>query len=122
MEQARELVEEFKRVRLLYYGDYYPLTEYSTKNDAWMAYQFHREDVQTGMILAFRRDNALDASLDVIPRACGPRAAGLMERTYKVEFIDEHVERQMTGEELIAGIEIIIENAPDAALIVYSRT
>ena len=114
VERARVLVEEFKRVRRLYYGDYYPLTEYSTRNDAWMAYQFQREDLQMGMILAFRRERASDTSLRVIPRAIS------MERTYKVEFIDEHVERQMTGEELNAGIEVSNLDAPGAALIVYS--
>jgi len=114
MERARELVEEFKRVRLLYYGDYYPLTEYSTSNDAWMAYQFHREDLNLGMILAFRRDQAREASIHISPRAISG------ERMYKVEFIDEHVDRQMAGDELNAGIEIAIPDAPGAALIVYS--
>ncbi|HME51072.1 MAG TPA: alpha-galactosidase [Candidatus Lokiarchaeia archaeon] len=113
-ERAHELIEEFKRIRLLYYGDYYPLTEYSISNDAWMAYQFHRDDMQLGMILAFRRDQATEASIHIVPRSL------VSEGVYKVEFIDEHVDRQLTGDELIAGIDISIPDAPGAALIVYS--
>jgi alpha-galactosidase len=93
-ELAHELVAIFKRVRLLYYGDYYPLTEYSTSNDAWMAYQFHRDDMKLGMILAFRRDKARDPSIRVKPRGLAAK------KTYKVEFVLEHGERKMAGDEL----------------------
>lgn len=37
-----------------YYGDYYPLTPYSRANDVWIAWQFHRSELDTGMVQAFR--------------------------------------------------------------------
>jgi alpha-galactosidase len=45
VEHARRLIQEFKRLRPFFYGDYYPLTAHSTADDVWMAYQFHREDL-----------------------------------------------------------------------------
>lgn len=109
-----ERITEFKRVRLLYYGDFYPLTEYSTDDDTWISYQFHREDLKQGMILAFRRDHAKSATLVVKPRGLSLKTA------YSVEFVDDRIEKTMTGAEMNKGIMIKIQNAPGAALIVYS--
>jgi alpha-galactosidase len=113
-EALAERIAEFKRIRLLYYGDFYPLTEYNVADDAWFAYQFHRDDMKMGMILAFRRDKAKNAALVVKPR-------GFTSKTvYSVEFIDDRIEKNMTGTELTKGITIKIAKAPCSALIVYT--
>ena len=38
------MIEEYRRARPFFYGDYYPLTEFSTTQDAWMACQHDRAD------------------------------------------------------------------------------
>jgi len=53
-EQVCRLIEEFKRVRSFFYGDYYPLTAHNTRDDVWIGYQFHREDMKAGIFLMFR--------------------------------------------------------------------
>ena len=55
----RKLIEEYKRVRHLFHGDFYPLTSYSLTDDTWLAYQFHKEDLGQGMVLAFRRPKCI---------------------------------------------------------------
>ena len=54
-ETAQYLIQEFRRIRHLFHGDFYPLTPYSLDDDIWLAYQFHREDLCQGVVLAFRR-------------------------------------------------------------------
>jgi hypothetical protein len=79
-----------------------------------MAYQFHREDLHLGMILAFRRELAPDAVLEVKPRAISEG------RTYTVEFIDTHDVQEMEGCELTRSIEFRLDDAPGSAIIIYS--
>nr|MDO8113037.1 alpha-galactosidase [Candidatus Sigynarchaeota archaeon] len=110
--QAR--LKEFKRIRALYYGDFYPLTPYSTEDDCWMAYQFHRDDLKSGMILAFRRDKAKNASMKLVPKGLGPSTL------YKVEFIDEGIEKSIPGATILEGMDIKIKKAPGTSLVVYS--
>ena len=38
-----------------YFGDYYPLTPWSLDNGAWLAWQYDRPDLNSGVVLAFRR-------------------------------------------------------------------
>jgi alpha-galactosidase len=113
-EHTIQLSEEFKRVRSLYLGDYYPLTAYSTADDAWMAYQFHRDDLKTGMVLAFRREKATTLALTVKPAAL---KAGTM---YKVEWVDQGRSEARDGKVLAKGIKILLPSAPSSALILYT--
>ena len=55
LDEARRLISEFKLARPYFYGDYYPLTPHNIRDDAWIAYQFHRDDLSSGIFLAFRR-------------------------------------------------------------------
>jgi alpha-galactosidase len=53
--QAIERVfAEHKSLKHLYTGDFYPLGSYSTTNDTWMAWQFHRADLNQGVVQVFR--------------------------------------------------------------------
>ena len=113
VEQARRLIGEFKRLRPLFCGDYYPLTAHSTADDVWMAYQFHREDLREGMFLAFRRPENLRPSICL-------RLGGLRpEAQYELDL--EGDQRILTGAELGSGIEVTIERAPGSLLGIYRQ-
>ena len=60
---ALEDVAEFRSLRDYLYGDYYPLTAYSTGDDAWAAFQWDRPEERDGIVLAFRRPLAPQASI-----------------------------------------------------------
>ena len=51
----RTLIDQWRHVSPCYFGDYYPLTPYSTENTIWMAWQFDRPDLGEGFVQAFRR-------------------------------------------------------------------
>ncbi|MFM8359687.1 MAG: alpha-galactosidase, partial [Verrucomicrobiota bacterium] len=112
-DSAVRLAREFRRVRGLFQGDFYPLTPYSIADDVWLAYQFHRDDWRRGMILAFRRTRCLAGQVRL-------RLWGLgAKRSYQLKFEDTGVTRSFTGRELAAGLDVAIGEQPGAALITY---
>ncbi len=114
-EIARKTAAEYKRIRPFFYGDYYPLTSYSTELDVWMAFQFHREDLKQGIVLAFRRPNSPYISARLNLQGLDPDAR------YEVKFEDSGDEKTVTGKALCDGIEVSINEAPGSQLITYGQ-
>jgi len=115
VEQAQRLIAEFKQVRPFFYGDYYPLTGHSISDDVWMAYQFHREDLNAGMFLAFRRPESPDPSIQLKLRALHPEAR------YALTFEDTGIQQTLTGQKLSTGFEVTLEDAPGSLLVTYRQ-
>ncbi|HUV52542.1 MAG TPA: alpha-galactosidase, partial [Dehalococcoidia bacterium] len=113
VEQAKRLINEFKRLRPFFYGDFYPLTVHSIGDDVWMAYQFHREDLGQGMFLAFRRPNNFELTARLKLRGLLPSGR------YELSFEDTGNKQTFTGEALAAGIDVTIEPAPGSLLVTY---
>ena len=114
-EWTRKMLEQHLAVRKYYYGDFYPLTDYSLEQSVWLAYQMHRPDLDEGLVLAFRREEN-----DQIERHF--RLSGLNEdATYKLRFIDTNQSVTLTGGELMkAGFTVTINEKPGSALMVYA--
>jgi len=51
------VVGEFHELRRYFTGDFHPLGPYSTSGDAWMGWQFHRDDLGEGLVQVFRRQD-----------------------------------------------------------------
>jgi alpha-galactosidase len=116
MELAKGLVEEFKKTREFFYGDYYPLSPYSTSDDAWIAYQFHREDLRGGIALIFRRRNCPQSDFLISFKGLNPSAK------YELIISDDKLEKKrrvLSGKRLMEGITLSIEQAPGSLLIFY---
>jgi alpha-galactosidase len=112
----RRLLAQWRQVADNYYGDYYPLTSYSTANDAWMAWQFDRPESGEGMVQAFRRPNSSIESERFKLRGLDPAAR------YVVTNLDVSGQTEVTGRELMEnGLLISLKAQPDAALIAYQR-
>ncbi|MCX6226600.1 MAG: alpha-galactosidase [Bacteroidia bacterium] len=113
--ELQKYFQDFKRLRPYFYEDYYPLTGYSTGDDAWMAYQFNRQKLNDGVILAFRRQNCTTESITIKP-------GGLDEKSnYELFYEDTDKKIQMTGAELMKGIDIAIPESPGSLLISYKK-
>jgi alpha-galactosidase len=115
VEQARNLITEFKRIRPLFYGDFYPLTPHNTGDDVWMAYQFHRKDMKQGMALVFRRQESKDSSIALRFKGLHPDAQ------YEVTIEDADLKQTLTGEAFSKGMDVTIEDAPGSSLITYRQ-
>lgn len=115
---AKALATEFRRVRNYFFGDFYPLTPYSTADDVWMAYQFHLQNKDAGMVLIFRRERCGSARTRVSLRTLGA------DNTYELRFYDDNLRRVIRvsrGHELTEGLELTIPQALGSLLIEYRR-
>lgn len=63
----QQRIREYRDIREYYYEDYYPLsgTGDLTGSDVWLAYQMHRPSDDSGIVVAFRRQDAPDAEYTV---------------------------------------------------------
>ena len=113
--QAHEGIAEFKALRPYFYGDFYPLTEYSTSDEAWAAFEWNRPEEGDGMVLAFRRHQAPQSSIAVVLPGLEP------DGDYEVAFEDYGITLIKSGRELSAGLDIKIPEAPGSLLIKYRR-
>jgi len=110
------LLAQWRAISSDYYGDYYPLTSYSTANDVWLAWQFHRSDTGEGMVQAFRRPQSPFESARLKLRGLDPEAR------YAVRDLDQPRVTETAGRELMeSGLVISIKQRPGTALITYRR-
>jgi len=114
----RRLIMQWRQhVAPHYYGDYYPLTDYTQADNAWMAWQFDSPDAGAGVVQAFRRPQSPNAGITLKLRGLDPQA------TYTVTDLDAPAPKQMTGEELMGkGLEVVISGRPGAAVIAYRKS
>jgi len=114
MQQAKQQVDRYKRIRPMLRGDFYPLTECSL-NAPWLAYQFHRHDLDRGFVLVFKRTGDGGDVFKLAPRGLIPTT------TYSVTFESSGKTTAHTGVELANGVELVVSGSPDAELAVYGR-
>ncbi len=112
---AKRAVKEYLSVRHFFYGDYYPLTEYSTRDNVWMAYQFHLPDKEEGMVLAFKRNKCEQSEITVSLQGLN------IDAMYQVKFADVGVVINKTGKELTQGLTLCIQDVPGSLLVTYIK-
>ncbi|MFA5816116.1 MAG: alpha-galactosidase [Bacteroidales bacterium] len=111
------IMQDFKRLRPFYYGDYYPLTPNIniTTDTIWLAYQQNRPDHGDGIILAFRRPDCPTKRISVKLRGIDP------EGTYNLLFEDTGEKVTKTGAELMKGLLLENKEKPGSLLISYMK-
>lgn len=63
--RGKKLLDRYLALRHLLTGAWYPLLPYSRSGNEWIASQYHRPDLDEGMILAFRRAESPYRTVDV---------------------------------------------------------
>ncbi|MCC7353749.1 MAG: alpha-galactosidase [Anaerolineae bacterium] len=113
---AERRLKQYLAIQKYYYGDYYPLTEYSQAQDAWMAYQLDRPDLESGIVVVLKRP--LSAYTDATFRLHNLRA----EARYEVTNLDSDERTHLSGEELMGnGLAVHLSLQPDSVLILYQH-
>lgn len=113
--RARRFTERYEAVRHLLIGAWYPLLPYSRSRGDWIASQYHRPDLDEGMILAFRRPDSPYRTVDVSLHGLTPDA------TYGLHYDGSGETRRLRGAELTSGFTITIAERHRSELIVYKR-
>ena len=109
--------EEFHEVRPFFYGDFYPLQDYSKNPDDWAIWQWHRPDLKAGVAFALRRQASPYGSIQLALHAIDSNAQ------YQVEVrtgLDKSPTKQMSGKDLL-NLSIDIPDKPGSALIFYKQ-
>lgn len=107
-------VNEWRQIASYYYGDYYPLTPYSTADTAWLAWQFHLSEKNEGLIQVFRRPRSPYESARFKLRGLDS------DRRYIVKDMDNSSEQTLSGADLMEkGLPAHCPAAPQALLITY---
>jgi len=110
----RKLTNEWWQVAECYYGDYYPLTPYSRREEGWCAWQFHRPEQGNGMVQAFRRPKSEATTKRFKLHGLDPTAE------YEIVNFDVNTPRKATGKELMEqGLLVEIKDKPGAAVVKY---
>lgn len=82
-DDVRKAIAEVEQIRKYWYGDFYNLTGVTSTVDDMIAYQFHRVDLDAGVVYVFRRQLCLYSGLVLSFQGLDP-AAG-----YQLEVIDD---------------------------------
>lgn len=113
----QQRIREYRDIREYYYEDYYPLsgTGDLTGSDVWLAYQMHRPSDDSGIVVAFRRQDAPDAEYTV-------RLGGLTpDASYTLVDCDTQAETVRGGRELAEGLTLRLDNPRSSLLIKYRK-
>ncbi|MGD0696329.1 MAG: alpha-galactosidase [Terriglobia bacterium] len=115
-ERYLRLTAQWLDVAPYYYGDYYPLTDYSAKNNVWLAWQFDLPATGEGMIQAFRRPESPFEFARLKLRGLDPDAR------YQLTDLDQSQAVEMPGKELMLnGLPVWMRSRPGAVLIKYKK-
>lgn len=115
--EMQRCFKEFMNLRPYFYEDYYPLTSYEdmTTDDIWLAYQLHRSSDDTGVVVAFRREQSPDETITV-------RLSGVdVKNTYKVTNQDTNETVEKTGEELKNGLRLTLPDKRSSLILTYKK-
>ncbi|MFN8007739.1 MAG: alpha-galactosidase [Terriglobia bacterium] len=112
---ARKLVREQNDIRKYFYGDLYPLTEITSSEQKWFAYQYHRPDLREGMIMIFRRASASDKSIVL-------QLHGLEEgKTYAISDRERGTTLKISGRKLTMGLWHTLPRPRSSSLLIYKE-
>jgi alpha-galactosidase len=113
-EAAKRTVGIYTRLRPYFLGDFHPLLPHEAGEDKWFAYQFHRADLDAGLVMAFRRAECAADRVALSLRSVDPKAS------YAVTFEDTGATRTMSGREL-ASLAVTVSAKPGSAIVTYRR-
>lgn len=113
-QQLQRLVGQWRSIAGLYYGDYFPLTPYSTDSTSWIAWQFDSPGEKRGMVQAFRRPDSPFASAQF-------RLRGLSaDSSYLVRDLEAEEESSYSGRELMeSGLLVTVTKRPGIVNLAY---
>ena len=114
-DHARRLLQQYLAVRRFFYGDFYPLTEYTRTQDAWMAYQLYLPESGEGLLVVLKRPRSPFSHAVLKLHGLDP------EREYA--FSDWNGEELGTATGQVAmegGMEVELPGQPDSALLLFS--
>ncbi len=116
VEATRRALDEVKENQKFWYGDFYPLTECTLGPGAFIAWQLHRSDLNSGLVLAFRHKECPYPVLQAGLHGLNPQT------TYLVDLFEEGApsqQRTLTGRQLMGVFELRVAKRGTSLLVRY---
>ena len=110
---VRKFIKEWKQISTFTMCDYYPLTPYSSSDDAWMAWQFDNPQAKAGVVQVFRREKSDVSNMTIKFKGLNSAAK------YMVSDIDKGNIGVISGAKLMSGLEITLNQPRSSAVIMY---
>ena len=111
--RAQEIIAKYRSVAHLLVGAWYPLLPYSRVGTVWMASQYHRPDLDQGIVLAFRHSASTESTKVLQLHGLTPTT------TYDLYFNSTDQTISYTGAALMQGLSLTIPNTLQSELIEY---
>ncbi|MHB0956932.1 MAG: alpha-galactosidase [Pirellulaceae bacterium] len=113
--RAKVLTDRYLAIRHLLTGAWYPLLPYSRDQVDWAGMQFHRADLEEGLLLVFRRGESPYGSADLVVRGLTTDA------TYEVLSDTLGALGTFSGTQLSQGLTLTLPEKQKSDLLVYRR-
>ncbi len=111
----RDRMAEYHRAKVYFAGDFYPLLPLSDSFRDWTAMQFHRPDLNSGIIEIFRKKDSPIVRINLELQGLEP------DRIYEVENADTGDKVKYSGKELMeTGLAVEITQKRDSRLFFIS--
>jgi alpha-galactosidase len=112
-ELGHRWLAEYRDLRHLTVGDFYPLLPHTMSEGEWLASQYHRPDLGEGIVVGFRRRFCPIGSILVQLRGLDPGS------TYELAFQSTGGRVARSGRELTRGLELRLNHAPAHEIVRY---
>jgi hypothetical protein len=116
VESLRKFLARYLTVRHLFHTDYYPLTDWSTDPDRWLAFQYHSPGAGEGILQAFCGGTNADEGITL-----KPKGLSLDDRYRVVNWDEPDTERVLSGEELMEDGFEVAGGSGDRAVVYHYR-
>lgn len=113
--RGKKLLDRYLAVRHLLVGAWYPLLPYSRDLQGWTGSQFHRRDLDEGMLVVFRRAESPYSTVQVALRGLAP------DGRYELTSDRAGPLGTFTGADLLSRLEITLPERHQSDLILYHR-
>ena len=114
---VKRSLEKYQAIQKYFYGDFYPLTEYTQSDDAWMAYQFDLPAQGEGLVVILKRPSSNYS------QASFPLKALERNAFYEVTDLDSAKTQIIPATELTGkGLDARLLKRPDSVLMRYQKT
>lgn len=112
-QRAGQLLDQYRELREYLVGGWYPLLPYSRSPESWMGSQYHRRDLNAGLLLVFRR---AQSPVQTMRMALHGLDSG---KAYELSFDSTGKKLHHTGAELMSGFDLTLPSKPSSELILY---
>lgn len=114
-ELGKKMLDLYLETRHLLIGAWYPLLPYSRDPMAWMASQYHRPDLQQGIILVFRHTESPYRTVEISLHDLDPKAK------YSLIYTSSGEKISINGASLMTSFIITLNDRCSSELIIYSK-